>query len=307
MTLPDTTTTSELNDPGRYQPPAPRCDGEHLVWADVIVGEIYGYRPLMLDLFRPEPADRAYPLVVWIHGGAFLEGTNKRDGEPLRGARIGERILAAGFALARVTYRLTGEARFPAQIHDVKAAVRWLRHHAPELGLDPGRFTVWGESAGGQLAAILAMSGDDPQLSGTVGILEGSDAVQAGVIWYSPSDLLTMQSQARADGVFDHDAPDSPAGRLIGGSVQDHPDLARQASPISYASADAPPLLLVHGTDDRVIPAGQSIQLYERLVELGAPVQVTIVPGADHCFVGTDLNPLVDDAITFLRAAMDAG
>jgi len=277
------------------------------VWPDVIVGEIYGYRPLMLDLFRPAPAQRPYPLVIWIHGGAFLEGTNKRDGEALRGARIGERILAGGFALARVTYRLTGEAIFPAQLHDVKAAVRWLHHHAAELGLDPSRFTVWGESAGGQLAAILALTGDDPRASGSVGILAGSDAVRAGVIWYSPSDLLNLQPQARPDSIYDHDSPDSPAGLLVGGSVQENPGLARQASPLSYASAGAPPLLFVHGTDDRVIPTEQSIQLYERLADLGAPAQLRIVPGADHCFVGADLSPLVDDGIAFLRGAVDAG
>jgi acetyl esterase/lipase len=306
VTVADTTTTTpELNNPARYQPPVPRRDGEHLVWPDVIVGELYGYRPLMLDLFRPEPAGRAYPLVVWIHGGAFREGTNKRDGEPLAGARIGERILAAGFALARVTYRLTGESIFPAQLHDVKAAVRWLRHHAAELGLDTSRFAVWGESAGGQLAAILALTGDDPDTGGNIGILESSDAVQAGVIWYSPSDLLTMQSQALADSVFDHDAPDSPAAALIGGPVQDNPELARRASPIHYARADAPPLLLVHGTDDHVVPAQQSTQLHQRLVELGAPAHLETVPGADHCFVGADLNPLVDNAIAFLHSALD--
>jgi acetyl esterase/lipase len=307
VTSADTIATSELNEPARYQPPVPRLDGDHLVWPDVIVAEIYGYRPLMLDLFRPGPADRAYPLVIWIHGGAFLEGTNKRDGEPLGSARIGERILAAGFALARVTYRLTGEATFPAQLHDVKAAVRWLRHHAPELGLDQSRFTVWGESAGGQLAALLALTGDDPDLAGKLGIVQGSDAVQAGVLWYSPSDLLTMQSQTLADSVFNHDAPDSPAGLLIGGPIQDHPDLARRASPVSYASADAPPLLLVHGADDRVVPAGQSVELHQRLLDVGAPAQLSVVPGADHCFGGVDLNPLVDDAIAFLRGAVDAG
>ncbi len=307
MTSADTNATSELNDPARYRPPVPRHDGGYLVWPDVIVGEICGYRPLTLDLFRPAPATRTYPLVIWVHGGAFLEGTNKRDGEPLRGAHIGERILVAGFALARVTYRLSGEATFPAQLHDVKAAVRWLHHHAPELGLDPSRFTVWGESAGGQLAAILALTGDDPHTSGNVGILDGSDAVQAGVIWYSPSDLLTMQSQTRADAVFDHNAPDSPASLLVGGPIQDNPELARRASPATYASADAPPLLLVHGTEDRVIPAEQSSQLYERLVDLGAPAQLVIVPGADHCFVGVDVSPLVDEGIAFLRGAMDAG
>ncbi|MGW1274237.1 alpha/beta hydrolase fold domain-containing protein [Streptomyces sp. NPDC002491] len=296
----------DLNAPGRYRPPTPRQDGDRLVWADVIVGEIPGFRPVALDLFRPRPADRDCPLVIWIHGGAFLEGTNKREARSLQSANIGERILAAGFALARVTYRLTGEALFPAQVHDLKAAVRWLRHHAAELGLDPARFGVWGESAGGHLAAMLALTGGRPELRGAVGILDEADAVQAGVVWYGPSNLLSMQSQMPAVGLLDHDAPDSPESRLVGGPVQQHPEQARQASPVSYAVADAPPLLLVHGADDRVVPAGQSVELHERLLEAGAPVNLRIVPGADHGFVGADLGPLVDDALAFLRAGLVA-
>jgi acetyl esterase/lipase len=295
----------ELNAPARYAPPAVRRGDDHLVWRDVIVGEIPGYRPLMLDLFRPEPGGRTYPLVIWIHGGAFREGTNKREGEPLSGGRIGERILAAGFALARVTYRFTRESAFPAQVHDLKAAVRWLRHHAPDLGLDPSRFAVWGESAGGHLAAMLALTGDDPDMAGSVGILDSSDAVQAGVLWYAPTDLLTMQSQMPADGVVDHDADDAPEAWLIGGPVQRQPELARRASPVSYARADAPPLLLAHGAQDRVVPAGQSVQLHERLTQLGAPARLTIIPGADHCFVGADLAPLVADGVAFLQGALE--
>jgi acetyl esterase/lipase len=297
-----------LTQPGpnaevRFLPPAAIAQDDRVCWPDAIVAEPEGFRPLLLDLFRPAAAVDA-PVVVWIHGGAWLGGTNKRESPALAPARIGERILAAGYALARVTYRLTGEAVFPAQLHDVKAAIRWLRHHAAELGLDPERIAVWGESAGGHLAALAALTGDDPALAGTEGILEGSDAVQAGIVWYGPSNLLSMAAQNHPQGVQDHDAPESPESRLVGGPVQQLPAESAAASPVTYARAGGPPLLLVHGDDDRVVPEGQSRELHERLAALGARVELEIVPDADHCFAGGDLDPLVDDALDFLRRSL---
>ncbi|MBO3743448.1 alpha/beta hydrolase [Actinoplanes flavus] len=264
---------------------------------DAIVAEHPGYRPITLDLFRP-PGDGPLPLVIWVHGGAWRYGTNKHDGPQLAPARIGDRILAAGYALARVTYRLSAEATFPAPLHDVKAAVRWLGRNATDLGLDRRRFAIWGESAGGHLAALVALTGDDP----TVGDHDPavSDAVRAGVLWYAPGNLLTMAAQNHPQGLQDHDAPDSPESRLVGGPVQEMPKESAAASPVSYVSPDAPPLLLVHGDQDRVVPVGQSRELHERLTAVGAPAELRIVPGADHCFVGADLAPLVHEGLAFL-------
>jgi acetyl esterase/lipase len=267
---------------------------------DAIVAEHPGYRPLTLDLFRPDRGDPPYPLVIWVHGGAWRFGSNKHDGPQLAPARIGDRILAGGYALARVTYRLSAEATFPAPLHDVKAAVRWLRHHSGDLGLDQSRFAVWGESAGGHLAALIALTGDDPATAGSGGVQGVSDAVRAGVIWYAPSNLLTMAAQNHPEGLQDHDAPDSPESRLIGGPVQESPKESAAASPVNYVSPDAPPLLVVHGDQDRIVPVGQSRELHERLDAVGAPVELQIVPGADHCFVGADLAPLVHDGLAFL-------
>ena len=271
---------------------------------DAIVAEPDGFRPLTLDLFRPDGAAIPAPLVIWIHGGAWRMGTNKREAPPLVPARIGERILGAGYALARVTYRLSGEACFPAQLHDVKAAVRWLRHHAGELGLDPVRFATWGESAGGYLASLVALTGDDPALRGDLGVLGASDAVQAAVVWYGPSNLLSMAEQNHPDGLQDHNAPDSPESLLVGGPVQQRPHESTAASPVTYASAGAPPMLLVHGEEDRIVPHGQSEELHARLTAAGARTELRIVPGADHCFLGVDAGPLVDEGIEFLNRAL---
>ena len=292
------------NDPVRYQPPAPHQQGDLVCWRDAIVAEPDGFRPLGLDLFRPAGATAPAPVVIWIHGGAWRQGTNKREAPPLAPARIGEGILAAGYALARVTYRLSGEARFPAQLHDVKAAIRWLRHRAGELGIDPARFAVWGESAGGHLASLVALTGDNPALRGDQGILEASDAVQAAVIWYGPSDLLTMARQNHPQGLLNHDAPDSPESLLVGGPVQQVPRESAAASPVTYVGADAPPMLLVHGAEDRIVPHGQSDELHDRLSALGAPCELHIVPGADHCFLGVDLAPLVHEGLQFLDRAL---
>ncbi|GAA4600821.1 acetyl esterase/lipase [Actinoplanes octamycinicus] len=291
--------TAQLNEPQRYSPPPPVTEGDRVCRRDATVAEVPGFRPLTLDLFRPVGSEQPHPLIIWIHGGAWLFGSNKADGPQLAPADITSRILAAGFAVARVTYRLSGEARFPAQLHDVKAAVRWLRRYAAELGLDPSRFGVWGESAGGHLAALIALTGDDPDpaLAGRNGILGVSDAVQSAVVWYGPSDLLTMAAQSHPEGVQDHDAPDAPESLLVGGPVQTLPTEAAAASPVTYVSAEAPPILLMHGADDRVVPAGQSEELHDRLAALSAPVALRLIPGADHCFTGTDLTPLINESL----------
>lgn len=284
------------NDPQMYPVPEPATENGHLIRRDAGFGWIPGHRPLTLDLFQPA-IGAPHPLVIWIHGGAWLLGSNKGEPPQLAPGRITQRLLDAGYAVARITYRLSGEAWMPAQVHDVKAAVRWLRHHAAALGVDPARFGVWGESAGGHLASLLALTGDDPGLAGDVGILGVSDAVQSAVIWYGPSNLLSMAEQNHPEGLQDHDDPNAPEGLLLGGPVQDLPKEAAAASPVSYVSASAPPMLLVHGDDDRVVPAGQSVELHERLRDAGAPVVLRLVPGADHCLTGADLSAEVTAAL----------
>ncbi|MEU4693488.1 alpha/beta hydrolase [Actinoplanes sp. NPDC023714] len=281
--------------PRRYPAPAPAIEGDLTIWRDAVVGEVSGFRPLLADVYR-RTGDQLLPLVAWIHGGAWRKGGNK--GEAV--GRIPERLIEAGYAVARVTYRLSGEARFPAQLHDVKAAVRWVRHHAAELGVDPARIGVWGESAGGHLATLLALTGKDPELAGDVGVLDQSDSVAAAVVWYGPSNLLSMAAQNHPQGLQDHDDPDSPESRLVGGPVQDMPKEAAAASPVGYVSDDAPPILLVHGDEDRIVPVGQSIELHQRLSDAGARVELRIVAGADHCLIGADLEPEVAASIAFL-------
>jgi acetyl esterase/lipase len=276
------------------------------LYRDELVACLPGYRDLTLDLLRPA-GDGWVPVVVWIHGGAYFCGTHRALPEPLRESRLDERLVAADFAVARVSYRFSAEARFPAQHLDVRAAIRWLRRNADKFRLDTSRLGVWGESAGGHLAALACLAPDVPFVGDAEPHAELDVGVQAGVIWYAPSDLLTMQEQNRADSDIDHNAPDSPAGLLLGAPVMEVKDDARAASPVTYARGDAPPMLLVHGAEDRVVPVGQSEELHTALLACGADSRLTIVEGADHCFGGVDLDPLVGQAIAFFQEKLQPG
>ncbi|MET7863494.1 alpha/beta hydrolase [Micromonospora taraxaci] len=256
---------------------------------DIIVNEVPGFRPLTLDLVVPVAAPRPVPVLVWIHGGAWLFGSPKHPADWLMEADPFTAAIRAGFAVASAQYRLSGEAPFPAQLDDVKAAVRWLRRHSDTVGVDRERIGVWGESAGGHLASMVALTGDDQDDSG----------VQAAVSWYGPSNLLTMQSQAHPSGTIDHDAVDSPESLLIGAPLTDNPEAGRAASPVTYVTDQAPPMLLVHGDQDLVVPVGQSEELAAALTAVGAEVELSVVRGADHCFGGVPLEPLIRDTLEF--------
>ncbi len=158
-------------------------------------GVVEGYRPLLLDLYMPGPAAASGAAIVYLHGGGWAVGSRRRFGRafaswsptPL------DLLAQAGFVVATVDYRLSGEARFPAQLHDVKAAVRWLRGTADLVGVDVGRLIAWGESAGGHLAVLTGLTGDTPGLHGDVGDFVDQSSAVAGVVdWYGPMNLLSI-------------------------------------------------------------------------------------------------------------------
>jgi acetyl esterase/lipase len=201
--------------------------------------------------------------------------------------------------VASVDHRLSGEATWPAQLHDAKAAVRWLRSRAGELGVDPARIASWGESAGGHLAALLGLTGDDAGLEGEVGVTGPSSRVAAVAAWYAPSDVAAVATDNGAD-------PADPASRealLLGAPVPTVPGLAAQASPLSHVSPGAPPVLLLHGQADRFVSCRQSERLRDALAAAGADVELHTYPGADHLWSGSP--DAATDALTrtvaFLR------
>jgi len=289
-------------------PPAERTPEGRLLYRDVVYAAVPGFRHLLLDLTVP-PAEQPVPLVVWLHGGAWRHGSHKPVGALPWLGRLTERVLASGLALAAVQYRLSGETPFPGQLHDVKAAIRWLRAFGGRLGVDPDRIGVWGESAGGHLAALAALTGDNPAdaaTEGAQGVVGVDSRVRAGVDFYGPADLLRLGEQSGDTAPIDHDAADSPESLLVGGPVQDDRAAAAFAGPITHVHAQAPPLLIVHGERDRLVPCAQSRDLAAALVGVGAPVEFVPVPGADHVLAGVDPDPVVDLAVDFLARALRA-
>lgn len=237
-----------------------------------------GSRAMLLDLYLPDKGEKPLPLIIWIHGGAWMAGSKNGPSPALR-------FLKDGYAVAQVGYRLSPEAKFPAQIHDCKAAVRWLRAKSQEYNLDAKRFVAWGSSAGGHLVALLGTSGGVAELEGNVNDLKESSRVQAVVDWFGPTDFLHI-GEPESD--LQHNAPDSPEAKLIGGALLENKEKAAKASPITYVSKDAPPFLIMHGDHDRTVPFNQSELLYAALKKAG--VDVTFVPmkGAGHGFGGTE-------------------
>ena len=230
-----------------------------------------GHARQKLDLYLPVGGDR-WPLVLYIHGGAFRMGS-KEQGVPLE-------LLHEGYAVASINYRLSQHARFPAQIEDAKAAVRWLRTHATEFRLRPDRFAAYGPSAGGHLAAMLGTTGDTAEFD--VGAhRDQSSRVQAVVDYFGPTDFLLMDAHRLPQGMR-HDPADSPESELVGGPIQENPDKVRRANPITYVTPDDPPFLIVHGDSDPLVPYHQSVLLEAALKSAGVPVTFHTVKGAGH-------------------------
>jgi acetyl esterase/lipase len=250
-------------------------------------------RSLFLDLHPPGGSDPS-PVVIWLHPGAWREGS-RRDAPPLD-------LLAHGFAVAPIDYRLSHEAHFPAQLHDVKTAIRWLRAHAADLGVDGGRIGVFGASAGGHLAALAGLTGNRPDLD-PPGASAHACAVQAVCDWYGPTAFLSMNDQAGEGGRIDHDAPDSPESELIGGPIRTLPDGVAAASPLTYVHPEAPPFLIMHGDRDAVVAPGQSRLLHEALEAAGVQTTLKIVPGAGHALG----NEHLETVARFFAAHLKAG
>lgn len=203
------------------------------------------------------------------------------------------RLTKKGYAIASVGHRLSGDAIFPSSVEDLKAAVRWLRAHAAEYNLDPGRFVSFGESAGGHHASMLAVTspagvGDELDVGDHLG---QSSAVQGAVPYYAPSDFLQEDANAIQDGAsLRHDPAGSPEALYVGADegLQASPEKVARANPITYLSAgkEVPPFFIAHGVQDHLVPFHQSVLLHEALKKHGVPVTFHPLEGVDHMFWG---------------------
>ena len=242
-----------------------------------------------LDLILPtHPRAKKLPVIVFIHGGAWRQG-DKRGGRNL----LTPFVDSGKYAGVSVAYRLSQEAKWPAQIHDCKAAIRWIRGNADKHGLDPDKIAVWGTSAGGHLVAMLGVSGDVEALEGSLGDhTQMSSRVTCVANYFGPSDLLSMD-HFPSDIV--HNAPDSPESQLVGGSIQEHQEKTRQASPLTYVSEDDAPFLHVHGDKDKLVPFNQSVQLDNALDDVKvSSLLITMTDKGHGRFESPGLNQLLE-------------
>ena len=238
--------------------------------SDVTFAEVGG-RDLLLDLYIPQAVEPA-PLIVYVHGGAWRGGS--KDSMPLT------RLLGEGYAIASVEYRLSPEAPFPAQVHDIKAAIRFLRATQGRHGYDSRKIAVAGSSAGGHLAALVGVTNGVRELEGTVGAhLDQSSDVQAIIAYFGASNLLSILDQSTPQGL----GVRVPALQLLlGGQPEEKPELAKLASPVFHADRSDPPMLLLHGDQDPQMPISQSHELHGKYKSLGLPVSLHVLHGAAH-------------------------
>jgi acetyl esterase/lipase len=239
--------------------------------ADIVYANA-GTTPLALDLYIPVDAKTPPPLIVYVHGGAWRSGSKAKPAvEPFAGE---------GFAVASIDYRLSPVAPFPAQVHDIKAAIRFLRARQREYGYDARRIAIAGTSAGAHLAALTGVTNGVRELEGSLGDdASESSAVQAILSYFGASNLTTILQQSTPHGVEMR----VPALKLFLGALPAAaPDLARLASPVFHVDRSDPPLLLFHGDQDAQMPINQSHELHGKYKELGLPVQFEVVHGAGH-------------------------
>ena len=274
----------------------PRVPSNVVADFDVRYGEVTDGGQSMDVYRRRDAVGERLPCVVWVHGGAWFVG-DKRPCKALP-------LIDSGFVVASVNYRLSSAAPYPAQIHDCKGAIRYLRAHAAEYHIDPDRIGVWGESAGAHLAILLGTSGGNAQLEGTVGGNAGvSSRVQAVVDWFGPTDLTQFADQAAA--------AHHPPGRFltfavrafVGGEPTEHMDLIALANPIRFlppTGRDVPPFLIMHGDRDRTVPVAQSRLLDDALKAAGVPETFRVVAGLGHGFpfARADVGPVT---LAFLK------
>jgi len=246
-----------------------------VIQADLVYARVGG-TPLRLDLYTPSGAPSGLPTLLYLHGGAWTVGD--------KSAAVSERlmpIVANGFAVASANYRLVPSVRYPSPVHDVKAAVRWLRANAAEYGLDPDRIAIGGVSAGGHLASLTALTAGDAQLEGDVGDHLGVSSAVSAVVAYCPTSDFLLSGGRNAFEIQILPPPDTAS--LLGlEQIDDDPELARSASPRYRVHADAPPHLILHGDRDAAVNHEQSRVLHEALSTVGAQSMYVLIAGAGH-------------------------
>lgn len=255
----------------------------------------------LLDLYLPKDRSKPVPVVIFTHGSAWMADNGKMDAQGL--AAI---LVPRGYAVAGVSIRSSTQARFPAQVYDIKAAIRWLRSNAGKYGLDGGHIGIIGESSGGWTSAMAAVTGDVPELEGGEGVTGISSAVQAAIAFYPPTDFLQMdpaalrpcdpKAPASLTAPFCHTSAGSPESLLIGCALNSCPDAVERANPIRYISKADPPIMVIHGERDSAVPYGQGEMFYQALNKACHTASFLSLPIAGH---GTWYQMMSDPSLAY--------
>jgi acetyl esterase/lipase len=252
---------------------------------DIVYGK-GGDVELKLDLYLPKTeAKKPLPVVVWIHGGGW-QGGNKTSGV----GRVVPFVESGDYAGVSVAYRLTNVTPWPGQIHDCKAAIRWIRANAKKYNLDPDRIGVFGSSAGGHLVSMLGTSGEVKDVEGDNGSSAQSSRVSCVINFCGPTDFLSFFE--------DNPTPEGakgPVSKLLGGMPKEKPEIAKHASPTTYVTKDDAPFLHLHGTSDKTVPVKQAEILHEALKKAGVDSTFVKIDGGGHGFGGPEVNQRVKD------------
>jgi len=261
---------------------------------DLTYATANGYRPLNLDLYLPPEGmgGSERPFVMYVHGGGWSGGTSRNSGAFENFPEVLASIAAKGYVVASIHYRLSGEAPFPANIQDVKSAIRWLRTNAEEYGIDKSRGLIWGPSAGGHLAALAATScgvealepapprgpgrGQEPPAEAPP--LE-SGCVQGLVAWYGLFNFMGARFPAPLFGCEGDDCD---------------PEVLRLASPVTHIDPSDPPMLIIHGEEDQTIPVEQAREFHRLLQEGGVESELIVMPGIGHSYMGENHQATID-------------
>jgi acetyl esterase/lipase len=257
-----------------------------------------------LDLYLPASVAGPMPLVIWTGGSAWMADT----GKALAGG-VADKLNPAGYAVAGVSIRSSSQLKFPGQLHDIKAAIRFLRANAAKYRLDANHIAIVGDSSGGWTASMAAVTGDAPDMEGTVGTTGVSSAVQAAVAFYPPTNFVAMDAYAlrKCEAPRCHDSVQSPESQLLGCAIQSCPEKVRAASPLTYITAADPPIMILHGDSDQLVPHNQGEQFYMALNKACNDAIFISLPKAPH---GNWNGFLTDDGLregSTMRATVAAG
>ena len=284
-----------------YEDFIPLADVSHICrkWLDIPYADLSPSQNM--DIYLPDEGDGPFPVIVYLHGGAFAIG-DKRDIYVLNILKSINR----GYALVSANYRLSGEATFPAGIQDVKAAIRWVRANAKKYQLDGDRLAIWGCSSGANYAAMICLTEHVAELDDlTLGNPEYPCNVQVAVDWFGPTDFLKMDEQLAENGYGpgDHNSADSPESRYLGAKITEVPLKVELANPMTYVHKDMPPLLIQHGRLDDLVPVQQSIIFVEKLEKYVNPdrFEFDIIEGAGHADPLLEADENMDRVFRFLN------